>query len=58
MYFLVGFYSSHPDKIFAIHDGGLAIYGGLIGALLGGCIVAKILKLNIPAILDVASLGF
>ena len=26
--------------------------------MLGGCIVAKILKLNIPAILDVASLGF
>lgn len=52
------FYSSHPEKIFAIHDGGLAIYGGIIGALLGGCIVAKILKMNIPAILDVAALGF
>lgn len=52
------FYSSHPEKIFAIHDGGLAIYGGIIGALLGGCIVAKILKLNIPAILDIAALGF
>lgn len=58
VFFSWDFYSSHPDKIFAIHDGGLAIYGGLIGALLGGCIVAKILKLNIPAILDVASLGF
>ena len=58
VFFSWDFYSSHPDKIFAIHDGGLAIYGGLIGALLGGCIIAKILKLNIPAILDVASLGF
>lgn len=58
VFFSWDFYSSHPDKIFSIHDGGLAIYGGLIGALLGGCIIAKILKLNIPAILDVASLGF
>lgn len=52
------FYSQNPSKIFAIHDGGLAIYGGIIGALLGGCIMAKILKQNIPAILDIAALGF
>lgn len=52
------YYRDNPSKIFAIHDGGLAIYGGIIGALLGGCIVAKILKLNIPAILDIAALGF
>ena len=58
VFFSWDFYSSHPDKIFAIHDGGLAIYGGLIGALLGGCIVAKILKLNIPAILDLPHLVF
>lgn len=58
VFFSWDFYISHPEKIFAIHDGGLAIYGGIIGALLGGCIVAKILKLNIHAILDVAALGF
>lgn len=52
------YYSEHLDKILAIHDGGLAIYGGIIGALLGGCITAKILKLNIPAVLDIAALGF
>ncbi len=52
------FYSQNPSKIFAIHDGGLAIYGGIIGALLGGCITAKIVKLNIPSVLDIAALGF
>lgn len=53
-----GYYSEHPDKIFAINEGGLAIYGGIIGALIGGLIVAKISKMNIPALLDVAAIGF
>lgn len=51
-------YKDDFASIFAIHDGGLAIYGGIIGALLGGCIVAKIVKQSIPAILDIAALGF
>lgn len=51
-------YKDNLASIFAIHDGGLAIYGGIIGALLGGCIVAKIVKLSIPAVLDIAALGF
>lgn len=53
-----GYYSEHPDKILAINEGGLAIYGGIIGALIGGLIVAKICKMNIPALLDVAAIGF
>lgn len=56
--FNLDYYASHPDKIFAINEGGLAIYGGIIGALIGGLIVAKICKMNIPALLDVASVGF
>lgn len=56
--FNLDYYSSHPDKIIAINEGGLAIYGGIIGALIGGLIVAKISKMNIPALLDVASVGF
>lgn len=53
-----GYYSKHLDKIIAINEGGLAIYGGIIGALIGGLIVAKICKMNIPATLDVAAVGF
>ena len=52
------YYGSHLDKIIAINEGGLAIYGGIIGALIGGLIVAKICKMNIPALLDVAAIGF
>lgn len=51
-------YSKDLSKIFSINEGGLAIYGGLIGALIGGLIVAKISRMNIPALLDLAVLGF
>ena len=46
------------NEILAIHSGGLAIYGGVIGGLSGGCIVAKKKKLPIPAILDISVMGF
>lgn len=48
----------NPAKIIDIHDGGLAIYGGVIGGLLGGCITAKLSKMRVSAVLDIASLGF
>lgn len=52
------FYSKNLADIFKIHEGGLAIYGGIIGALIGGLAVAKIKKMNIPAVLDLAVIGF
>lgn len=51
-------YLKDPSRIFGIHDGGLAIYGGVIGGLLGGCITAKVCKQKISSVLDIASLGF
>ncbi|HCC02775.1 MAG TPA: prolipoprotein diacylglyceryl transferase [Ruminococcaceae bacterium] len=51
-------YFKDPSKIFRIHDGGLAIYGGVIGGLLGGCITAKINKQKVTSVLDIAALGF
>lgn len=45
-------------KIFNIRQGGLAIYGGLIGALLVGCIVAKIRKMRLLPLLDVVGMSF
>lgn len=41
-----------------IRDGGLAIYGGIIGAFLVGIIMCKIRKVNTRAMFDLASLGF
>ena len=52
------YYGSHPLEIFWIHEGGLAIYGGIIGALLGGLGVAKIQKMKFMPILDITMVGF
>ena len=41
-----------------IRDGGLAIYGGIIGAFLVGIVMCKFRKVNIRAMFDIASLGF
>ena len=41
-----------------VRDGGLAIYGGVIGALILGCTMAKIRKIHIPTLLDLVGLGF
>ncbi len=44
--------------VFNIRDGGLAIYGGVIGALIFGCLMAKIRKVRIAPLLDLVGLGF
>lgn len=41
-----------------IHDGGIAIYGGIIGAVLVGLLFCKIRKVHFRAMADVAALGF
>ncbi len=51
-------YWKNPVEILWIHQGGLAIYGGLIGALVFGGLMAKVRKLKVAAVLDIASLGF
>ena len=52
------YYFTHPIEIFYIHEGGLAIYGGIIGAIAGGLVVAKIQKMRFLPILDVVMIGF
>lgn len=51
-------YWKNPLEIFQIHDGGLAIYGGIIGAVVFGSLMAKLRKLKVTAVLDIAALGF
>ena len=52
------YYSVHTDEIFQIWNGGLAIYGGLIGGIIAGLIVCKIEKLNILNLLDLCGMSF
>lgn len=52
------YYSKNPIEVFYINNGGLAIYGGIIGALVGGITVAKIQKMKVMPILDITMVGF
>lgn len=51
-------YAAQPEKIFAIWEGGLAIYGGLIGGIIAGLIVCKVEKLNVLNLLDLCGMSF
>ena len=51
-------FADDPISILYIHEGGLAIYGGIIGALLGGYVMARIQKLKFMPILDITMVGF
>lgn len=50
-------YASDPMKIFAIRDGGLAIYGGVIGAILALWLRCRMKGWSIFPALDVMSFG-
>ncbi len=54
----VEYYLSHPDKILAIWDGGLAIYGGIIAAFVVGALMCRLRKVNTLALFDLAAIGF
>ena len=51
-------YASNPISILYIWNGGLAIYGGVLGAIVGVTVFCKIKKIKLPALLDLVSLGF
>ena len=51
-------YAGNPISILYIWQGGLAIYGGVIGAILGVAVFCRIKKIKLPALLDLVSLGF
>lgn len=52
-----GYYSQHPSEIVQIWNGGLAIYGGIIGGILGAYITCKIEKLNFMNLLDMVAMS-
>lgn len=51
-------YAGDWKSIFNSRGGGLAIYGGLMGAVLVGLIICKIRKVKMLPMLDVAVIGF
>ncbi len=51
------YYSQNIGEIFEIWQGGLAIYGGIIGGIIAGFIVCKLEKLNFYNILDLVGMS-
>ncbi len=52
------YYKDNLSSIFSIWEGGLAIYGGLIGGLIAAYLVCKIEKLNFYNLLDLSAMSF
>ncbi len=51
-------YAGDWKSIFNFRGGGLAIYGGLIGAVAVGLVICKIRKVKVLPMLDIAVIGF
>lgn len=51
-------YAGDWKSILNSRNGGLAIYGGIIGAVIVGIVVCKIRKVKILPMLDIVSIGF
>ena len=51
-------YADNPISILYIWEGGLAIYGGVLGAAIGVTVFCKIKDIKLPTMLDLVSLGF
>jgi phosphatidylglycerol:prolipoprotein diacylglycerol transferase len=51
-------YADDPISILYIWKGGLAIYGGVIGAAIGIVVFSLVKKIKVGAVLDITSLGF
>ena len=51
-------YKDNPISMLYIWEGGLAIYGGVIGAAIGVVLHCRIKKISLGAVLDVVALGF
>lgn len=52
------YYSANPSQILNIRGGGLAIHGGILGALLSGYIMSRVKKVNFLDLLDTIAPSF
>ena len=51
-------YAANPISVLYIWEGGLAIYGGVLGAALGVVVFCRVKKIRLATVLDIVSLGF
>ena len=51
-------YAANPITALYIWNGGIAIYGGVLGAILGMAVLCKVKKVKFATVLDLIMLGF
>ena len=51
-------YADDPIRLLYIWEGGLTIYGGVLGAAIGVTVLCRVKRIKLPAMLDLVSLGF
>ena len=51
-------YAGDPISVLYIWQGGLAIYGGVIGAIIGAAVFTRIKRIKLTAVLDLLLIGF
>ena len=51
-------YAADPISVLYIWNGGIAIYGSVIGAIIGMAVFAKIKKVKLAAVLDIVMIAF
>ena len=52
-----GYYLAHPLDVFMLSEGGMSFHGGLVGAVMGGCIACRACKLSIPTMCDLGAIA-
>lgn len=61
LYYCVFEWDTYKDNLISIlhiWNGGLAIYGGVIGAAIGVLVFSKVKKIKVGAVLDLVAIGF
>ena len=51
-------YASDPISVLYIWNGGIAIYGSVIGAIIGMAVITRVKKIRLAPVLDLILLGF
>ncbi len=51
-------YAGDPISVLYIWNGGIAIYGGVLGAVIGMAVLCRVKKLKLAPVLDLVLLGF
>lgn len=52
-----GYYFENPLAVFSVSEGGMSFHGGLIGALVGGFVAAKITRIPFLTLADLGCIG-